>query len=1314
MVDYIGRLITVLDTDNSGLIKGMGVAKASVESFEATVRSSNRTLELFGVAIGAAMAIDVTKKAFAAGEAYTNLNRKIAAMSNSMTELGYKNATTGEMMKWVASTADQMAVSFDSLGNTFAKMAPMLIAHKIALSDIKAMVTNTIGAGVMMGATNEQMTRVFIALREIIAENALSMQHLRRQLGDALPTSMLILVQGANKVKNQFANLRNETEITWSTIQKLIHTKAIDDKEFVAMWVAGSADMAKFADAQKTQISGQLVNLKNFWQADIGRFMSESGLNQYFAGLLDVINRKLRELMGSVDPKEFAAKVEREFENLILGVTRFYDQIKGALALIADSGKWLLSTFNSLPSELQSIGLIGFMLFGKTGKVAIVATLAMLPTIKAFAADVKATFQPGEDNLDFEKMFDPFRRAVKDMQHLDDILTKGQFQKILTGFGQLPVETAKALTDTNKTATEKLEILKGIFNATLADMAASQKQFKFDPGSWLLPSKEGLKHALDGQTAAMSDLKDHIKYVNGELRLFQGVWASVLSEISDPAEAEKAVGMLTDLRDRWASLMEAMMRNGAPEKEVAAYRTMIESANGYIEVLKNLGKGEDSVKEKSGSAAEAMARIFKDARSKGAEFQSTIADMEKVQGLIKAMAEDKEPALKDLTPTQMHDGLEKVIHDFEVLGKDYAIDTIKDKFRQLTDYLNSDVTKAFINIYQHMTGLKNVAETIRFGGVEEVLTKLSHFSFTGSPEQMKEQFGAAKNAMSELHDEFMKDGLAMGKTSADLGAEWAFINNELTSNYDSHMSSRLTKDDSAIRKMLDAHINAAKSLTESYSKASEALYTYITNRRLFQAEADKERFLIKTGELDPGAAMGDKSKDQLQELVFQGKLADGRKRLFDIDQQIAALERGDIKQQMVVEELQNMELTHRKAVLELEARTNGPSAKAFEIALIKERNDNFAKEMQVIALRRTVQDNPAGIQQTLQMEMEKLRDEYRNLLLKIALQSSGEYQQLFVQTEVTKLVSQEVDLRNQLKLATDGAYLAEQRKVQALQDQLKLQQMINSYQVDFGTYLQNNIISSTGQFTSLFSNALTGLITGTRTLKQTFQDLFKSIIGQIIQMFATWALQRAVAWALQAAGLVTATVETTAAATAATAAWEPAAYFASVATLGGAAATGAAALLSGLASVTASSAGIGAAGGLGGAVAGARAEGGPVNAGEFYLVGEKGPELFKPNAGGSIIPNHQMDHLLDSMHRNQMNHASGLNLGHLDTAGDRMDGYMIAAMSTPKAEIVNYFSHDEVMKHIARNPAAIVNVMVQDHRNGGPMRRISPTRRSRP
>jgi hypothetical protein len=44
-------------------------------------------------------------------------------------------------------------------------------------------------------------------------------------------------------------------------------------------------------------------------------------------------------------------------------------------------------------------------------------------------------------------------------------------------------------------------------------------------------------------------------------------------------------------------------------------------------------------------------------------------------------------------------------------------------------------------------------------------------------------------------------------------------------------------------------------------------------------------------------------------------------------------------------------------------------------------------------------------------------------------------------------------------------------------------------------------------------------------------------------------------------------------------------------------------------------------------IAGARANGGPVQAGQPYLVGENGPEVVVPSQNGTVVPNHQINHL---------------------------------------------------------------------------------------
>lgn len=84
----------------------------------------------------------------------------------------------------------------------------------------------------------------------------------------------------------------------------------------------------------------------------------------------------------------------------------------------------------------------------------------------------------------------------------------------------------------------------------------------------------------------------------------------------------------------------------------------------------------------------------------------------------------------------------------------------------------------------------------------------------------------------------------------------------------------------------------------------------------------------------------------------------------------------------------------------------------------------------------------------------------------------------------------------------------------------------------------------------------------------------------------------------------------------------------------------------------------GGAGGLSSAIAkaaasvfsGARADGGPVNAGGAYLVGERGPELFRPSASGAVEPftgqgvtvNVQVDGGADALLRSEAQIAQAL------------------------------------------------------------------------
>ena len=154
------------------------------------------------------------------------------------------------------------------------------------------------------------------------------------------------------------------------------------------------------------------------------------------------------------------------------------------------------------------------------------------------------------------------------------------------------------------------------------------------------------------------------------------------------------------------------------------------------------------------------------------------------------------------------------------------------------------------------------------------------------------------------------------------------------------------------------------------------------------------------------------------------------------------------------------------------------------------------------------------------------------------------------------------------------------------------------------------------------TNAITGLINGTQSLQEAFANIgttiLGSVVGALVEMGMQWAKSQLMGQAAAAASLAS----TMAQATAAASAWAPAAMSASIATMGSAAAVGQTAYAGSLLAAK------------GMAIAGARYNGGPVQANSMYQVGEKGrPEIYQasngsqymiPGDNGRVISNRDM------------------------------------------------------------------------------------------
>ena len=85
---------------------------------------------------------------------------------------------------------------------------------------------------------------------------------------------------------------------------------------------------------------------------------------------------------------------------------------------------------------------------------------------------------------------------------------------------------------------------------------------------------------------------------------------------------------------------------------------------------------------------------------------------------------------------------------------------------------------------------------------------------------------------------------------------------------------------------------------------------------------------------------------------------------------------------------------------------------------------------------------------------------------------------------------------------------------------------------------------------------------------------------------------------------------------------------------------------------------------------GGKAVGGPVSAGTTYLVGERGPELFTPNSGGTITPNNQMHGAGGGITVNSYVTVNSGDSGEQDKADQARAGKQLAGLIEAKSKEV--------------------------------------------
>ncbi|EMH0135209.1 tape measure protein [Proteus mirabilis] len=417
----------------------------------------------------------------------------------------------------------------------------------------------------------------------------------------------------------------------------------------------------------------------------------------------------------------------------------------------------------------------------------------------------------------------------------------------------------------------------------------------------------------------------------------------------------------------------------------------------------------------------------------------------------------------------------------------------------------------------------------------------------------------------------------------------------------------------------------------------------------------------------------------------------------------------DVANATKVAELETKGLAREAAILEVVQKLGSKATKAQVAEITELAGKEFDLKQKIKDRKDAFSQNPeAKANQEYKLSLEQLERQLKGNLVteenyhRRRLELASEYSKKIAEANANKTVSPQDNLKAQVdpvqqlkneherKLALirefetekgaitqRGLELMNAANTQYEQDRLNAQWEIWRNQSQANQFLADGL-DALGQRST---NVLTGLLTGTQSLNDAFRNVALTIVdqavGALVQMGMQQVKNMVTESAMRKASNAQAIAEATTTGAAITNAMAPAAATTSIATMGSAATWGMAAMATAIPAMI--------------ALAGARKNGGPVNAGSMYRVGEGGkPEIFKANNGrqymipgdnGKVISNKDMQG--GGMNVNVVfnDYSSG---GHKFDAQTSQDGNTL----TIQAFIMDMDNKGPMLQSITRNTSA--------------------------
>lgn len=280
---------------------------------------------------------------------------KIQGFQAVMTVTANSADAASQAYNFLRQTADRLGVQFDALSSNYAKLVAALPPGTNALRVAERVFLGVASAARTLYATNQDTQLMFYAVTQIASKGIVSMEELRRQLGEKLPGAIQIA-----------ANALNTTP---DLLEAAIRKGIVSAEKFLPIF--GDALIRTFADSSERaaqSVSASINRLTNVW-VDFVKQILDSGAGNSIVNVFDALRERLS------DPyliERFAQLVKYVADNITDFVSKLtredlrngFDQFQRAMEF---SVRLLGKLIDMLTWIINNAGKAGAILGGVAG-----------------------------------------------------------------------------------------------------------------------------------------------------------------------------------------------------------------------------------------------------------------------------------------------------------------------------------------------------------------------------------------------------------------------------------------------------------------------------------------------------------------------------------------------------------------------------------------------------------------------------------------------------------------------------------------------------------------------------------------------------------------------------------------------------------------------------------------------------------------------------------------------------------------------------------------------------------------------------------